>query len=279
MISSGPFRGLFLFLGTAEFLHLIATRGASPQGPKKRLEFCEISHERGARSPANAPRDWTPPTHGTPPGGRRRGSTAPGGAAGRGGPGYPGTPPAGRLPRSGAAAQPPPGAAGYPGGDARPVRGTCGAATPGGYLPGPGGYRAKQAAFRAARRGWRGGLPGGAATPVAYTAYAGAATGRAGAGRRATPGAARRHSYPRAGATPGGYPRRSWRSYAASCDGYAPTSWGGRLLKPGLPGAAREKGSPGRACRAKNPCARLSRAYKEALFPGSPRGFFLDKTS
>ena len=115
MIASGPFRGLFLFLGTAEFLHLIATRGASPQGPEKRLEFCEISHERGARSPANAPRDWTPPTHGTPPGGRRRGSTAPGGAAGRGGPGYPGTPPAGRLPRGGAAAQPPPGGAGYPG--------------------------------------------------------------------------------------------------------------------------------------------------------------------
>ena len=104
MISSGPFRGLFLFLGTAEFLHLIATRGASPQGPKKRLEFCEISHERGARSPANAPRDWTPPTHGTPPGGRRGG----------GGPGYPGTPPAGRLPQSGAAAQPPPGRGGLP---------------------------------------------------------------------------------------------------------------------------------------------------------------------
>lgn len=201
MISSGPFRGLFLFLGTAEFLHLIATRGASPQGPKKRLEFCEISHERGARSPANAPGIGLPLPTAHP---RAGGGAAAQPPAGRGGPGYPGTPPAGRLPRSGAAAQPPPGAAGYPGGDARPVRGTCGAATPGGYLPGPGGYRAKQAAFRAARRGWRGGLPGGAATPVAYTAYAGAATGRAGAGRRATPGAARRHSYP-----PGGrYPRR-----------------------------------------------------------------------
>ena len=236
MISSGPFRGLFLFLGTAEFLHLIATRGASPQGPKKRLEFCEISHERGARSPANAPWDWTPPTHGTPPGraAARQHSPRRGGGAGRAG--LPGHTPGGAAT---------PEWRGYPGGDARPVRGTCGAATPGGYLPGPGGYRAKQAAFRAARRGWRGGLPGGAATPAAYTAYAGAATGRAGAGRRATPGAARRHSYPRAGATPGGYPRRSWRSYAASCDGYAPTSWGGRLLKPGLPGAVREKRLPG----------------------------------
>ena len=279
MISSGPFRGLFLFLGTAEFLHLIATRGASPQGPEKRLEFCEISHERGARSPANAPRDWTPPTHGTPPGGRRRGSTAPGGAAGRGGPGYPGTPPAGRLPRGGAAAQPPPGGAGYPGRRRAPCTGHVRGGYPrrlparAGRLPGKTGRFPGRTARLAGR------LPCGVATPAAYTACAGAATGRAGAGRRATPGAARRHSYPRAGATPGGYPRRSWRSYAASCDGYAPTSWGGRLLKPGLPGAAREKGSPGRACRAKNPCARLSRAYKEALFPGSPRGFFLDKTS
>ena len=161
MISSGPFRGLFLFLGTAEFLHLIATRGASPQGPKKRLEFCEISHERGARSPANAPRDWTPPTHGTPPGGRRRGGTAPGGAARRAGRatrahprrgGYPGAARRHSHLRAGRAT---------PGDDARPVRGTCGAATPGGYLPGPGGYRAKQAAFRAARRGWRGGYRAG----------------------------------------------------------------------------------------------------------------------
>ena len=243
MISSGPFRGLFLFLGTAEFLHLIATRGASPQGPKKRLEFCEISHERGARSPANAPWDWTPPTHGTPPGGRRRGSTAPGGAGRAGLPGH--TPGGAATPewRGGTAV---PGRGGLPRAATRALYGArAGRLPPGGYLPGPGGYRAKQAAFRAARRGWRGGLPGGAATPAAYTAYAGAATGRAGAGRRATPGAARRHSYPRAGATPGGYPRRSWRSYAASCDGYAPTSWGGRLLKPGLPGAAREKRLPG----------------------------------
>lgn len=204
MISSGPFRGLFLFLGTAEFLHLIATRGASPQGPKKRLEFCEISHERGARSPANAPGIGLPlptahPRAGggaaaQPPAGRRGGA----GRATRAHPrrgGYPGVARRHSRPRARRAT---------PGGDARPVRGTCWAATPGGYLPGPGGYRAKQAAFRAARRGWRGGLPGGAATPVAYTAYAGAATGRAGAGRRATPGAARRHSYP-----PGGrYPRR-----------------------------------------------------------------------
>ena len=130
MISSGPFRGLFLFLGTAEFLHLIATRGASPQGPKKRLEFCEISHERGARSPANAPRDWTPPTHGTPPGGRRRGSTAPGGAAGRGGPGYPGTPPAGRLPPAATC----PGRAAT--GQNRPLSGPHGAAGGAGYRAG-----------------------------------------------------------------------------------------------------------------------------------------------
>ena len=244
MISSGPFRGLFLFLGTAEFLHLIATRGASPQGPKKRLEFCEISHERGARSPANAPGIGLPLPTAHPRAG--------GGAAAQ--------PPAGRRGGAGRATRHTPGGAATPewrGGTAAPGRGglprrrraPCTGHVRGGYprrLPArAGGYRAKQAAFRAARRGWRGGLPGGAATPAAYTAYAGAATGRAGAGRRATPGAARRHSYPRAGATPGGYPRRSWRSYAASCDGYAPTSWGGRLLKPGLPGAAREKRLPG----------------------------------
>ena len=101
MIASGPFRGLFLFLGAAEFLHLIATRGASPQGPEKRLEFCEISHERGARSPANAPRDRTPPTPGTPRVG------------------------------GGAAAQPPPGGAGYPGRRRAP----CTGHVRGGYPP------------------------------------------------------------------------------------------------------------------------------------------------
>ena len=237
-------------------------------------------HTRGARGLQRMPLGLDSPYPRHTPGraAARQHSPRRGGGAGRAGlPGH--TPGGAATPewRGGTAA---PGRGGLPRAATRALYGArAGRLPPGGHLPGPGGYRAKQAAFRAARRGWRGGLPGGAATPVAYTAYAGAATGRAGAGRRATPGAARRHSYPRAGATPGGYPRRSWRSYAASCDGYAPTSWGGRLLKPGLPGAAREKGSPGRACRAKNPCARLSRAYKEALFPGSPRGFFLDKTS
>ena len=239
MIASGPFRGLFLFLGAAEFLHLIATRGASPQGPEKRLEFCEISHERGARSPANAPRDRTPlpPAH---PGwaAARRHSPRRGGAAG--GPGYPGTPPAGRLPRGGAAAQPPPGGAGYPGRRRAPCTGHVRGGYPrrlparAGRLPGKTGRCPGRTARLAGR------LPCGVATPAAYTACAGAATGRAGAGRRATPG--RRGGT----ATPGGryprrLPRRSWRSYAASCDGYAPTSWGRRLPKPGLPGAARGK--------------------------------------
>lgn len=215
MIASGPFRGLFLFLGAAEFLHLIATRGASPQGPEKRLEFCEISHERGARSPANAPRDRTPPTPGTPRVG--------GGAAAQ--------PPAGR--RGGTATS---GRGGLPRATTRALYGARAGRLPpaaparAGRLPGKTGRFPGRTARLAGR------LPCGVATPVAYTACAGAATGRARAGRRATPGAARRHSYPRAGATPGGYSRRSWRSYAASCDGYAPTSWGGRLPKPGLPG-------------------------------------------
>ena len=190
MITSGPFRGLFLFLGTAEFLHLIATRGASPQGPQKRLEFCEISHERGARSPANAPRDWTPPTHGTPPGGRRRGSTAPGGAAGRGGPGYPGTPPAGRLPRSGAAAQPSPGAVGYPGRRRAPCTGHVRGGYPGGiYRLCRGGYRAGRG--RAAgypRGGAAAQLPPGRALPPAATPGA-----AGGAMQRAVTGMRRHH--------------------------------------------------------------------------------------
>ena len=204
MISSGPFRGLFLFLGTAEFLHLIATRGASPQGPKKHLEFCEISHERGARSPANAPWDWTPPTHGTPPGGRRRGSTAPGGAAGRGGPGYPGTPPAGRLPRSGAAAQPSPGAVGYPGRRRAPCTGHVLGGYPrrlparAGRLSGKTGRFPGRTARLAGRATGRGGYPGGI-----YRLCRGSY--RAGRGRAA--------GYPRGGAAaqlpPGGrYPRR-----------------------------------------------------------------------
>ena len=278
MISSGPFRGLFLFLGTAEFLHLIATRGASPQGPKKRLEFCEISHERGARSPANAPRDWTPPTHGTPPGGRRRGSTAPGGAAGRGGPGYPGTPPAGRLPRSGAAAQPPPGAAGYPGGDARPVRGTCGAATPGGYLPGPGGYRAKQAAFRAARRGWRGGYRAGWLPRRRIPPVPGRLPGGPGPGGGLPRGGAAAQ-LPRAGATPGGYPGAAGGAMQRAVTGMRRHRGAGGYQNRACRARRGEKGPRGRARRAKTTCARLSRAYKEALFLGRPRGYFLDKTS
>lgn len=279
MISSGPFRGLFLFLGTAEFLHLIATRGASPQGPKKRLEFCEISHERGARSPANAPGIGLPlptahPRAGggaaaQPPAGRRGGAgratrAPPGGAATpewRGGTAAPGR---GGLPRAatralyGARAGRLPPAATCPGraaiGQNRPLSGPHGAA-------GGAGYRA-------------GRLPRWHIPPMP-----GQLPGGPGPGGGLPPGRRGGTATPRAGATPGGYPQRSWRSYAASCDGYAPTSWGGRLLKPGLPGAAREKGSPGRARRAKNPCARLSRAYKEALFPGSLRGYFLDKTS
>ena len=99
MISSGPFRGLFLFLGTAEFLHLIATRGASSQGPKKRLEFCEISHERGARSPANAPGIGLPLPTAHPRAG--------GGAAAQ--------PPAGRRGGAGRATRAHPRRGGYPG--------------------------------------------------------------------------------------------------------------------------------------------------------------------
>ena len=204
MISSGPFRGLFLFLGTAEFLHLIATRGASPQGPKKRLEFCEISHERGARSPANAPGIGLPlptahPRAGggaaaQPPAGRRGGA----GRATRAHPRQGGCPGVARRhsrPRARWAT---------PGGDARPVRGTCGAATPGrpparaGRLPGKTGRFPGRTARLAGRATGRGGYPGGI-----YRLCRGSY--RAGRGRAA--------GYPRGGAAaqlpPGGrYPRR-----------------------------------------------------------------------
>lgn len=195
MIASGPFRGLFLFLGAAEFLHLIATRGASPQGPEKRLEFCEISHERGARSPANALRDRTPPTPGTPrvgggaaaqpPAGRRGGRAGlpghtPGGAATPGRRGGTATSGRGGLPRAttralyGARAGRLPPAATCPGGAAtgqnRPLSGPHGAA--GGAATVRGGYPG--GVYRLCRGGYR-----------------------AGRGRAAGyPGAARRHSYP-----------------------------------------------------------------------------------
>lgn len=188
MISSGPFRGLFLFLGTAEFLHLIATRGASPQGPKKRLEFCEISHERGARSPANAPGIGLPLPTAHP---RAGGGAAAQPPAGRGGPGYPGTPPAGRLPRSGAAAQPPPGAAGYPGRRRAPCTGHV-----------LGGYPRRLPARAGRLSGKTGRFPGRTAR------LAGRATGRCGypggiyrlcrGGYRA--GRGRAAGYPRGGA-------------------------------------------------------------------------------
>ena len=204
MISSGPFRGLFLFLGTAEFLHLIATRGASPQGPKKRLEFCEISHERGARSPANAPWDWTPPTHGTPPGraAARRHSPRRGGGAGRAGlPGH--TPGGAATPewRGGTAA---PGRGGLP----RRRRAPCTGHVRGGYprrlparagrLPSKTGRFPGRTARLAGRATGRGGYPGGI-----YRLCRGGY--RAGRGRAA--------GYPRGGAAaqlpPGGrYPRR-----------------------------------------------------------------------
>ena len=196
MISSGPFRGLFLFLGTAEFLHLIATRGASPQGPKKRLEFCEISHERGARSPANAPRDWTPPTHGTPPGGRRRGST--------GRAGLPGHTPGGAATPEWCGGTAAPGRGGLP----RRRRAPCTGHVRGGYprrlparagrLPGKTGRFPGRTARLAGRATGRGGYPGGI-----YRLCRGGY--RAGRGRAA--------GYPRGGAAaqlpPGGrYPRR-----------------------------------------------------------------------
>lgn len=202
MISSGPFRGLFLFLGTAEFLHLIATRGASPQGPKKRLEFCEISHERGARSPANAPGIGLPLPTAHPRAGGGAAAQPPAGR--RGGPGYPGTPPAGRLPRSGAAAQPPPGAAGYPGRRRAPCTGHVLGGYPrrlparAGRLSGKTGRFPGRTARLAGRATGRGGYPGGI-----YRLCRGSY--RAGRGRAA--------GYPRGGAAaqlpPGGrYPRR-----------------------------------------------------------------------
>lgn len=278
MIASGPFRGLFLFLGAAEFLHLIATRGASPQGPEKRLEFCEISHERGARSPANAPRDRTPPTPGTPPGGRRRGGTAPGGAARRAGRatrahprrgGYPGAARRHSHLRAGRAT---------PGDDARPVRGTCGAATPGGYLPGRGGYRAKQAAFRAARRGWRGGYRAGWLPRRRIPPVPGRLPGGPGPGGGLPRGGAAAQ-LPRAGATPGGYPGEAGGAMQRAVTGMRRHRGAGGYQNWACRARRGEKGPRGRARRAKTTCARLSRAYKEALFLGRPRGYFLGKTS
>ena len=222
MISSGPFRGLFLFLGTAEFLHLIATRGASPQGPKKRLEFCEISHERGARSPANAPWDWTPPTHGTPPGGRRRGSTAPGGAGRAGLPGHTpggaatpewrgGTATSGRggLPRAttralyGARAGRLPPAATCPGraatGQNRPLSGPHGAAGGAGYRAGrlPRWHIPPMPGQLPGGPGPGGGLPpgrrGGTATPGRALPPAATPGAAGGAMQRAVTGMRRHH--------------------------------------------------------------------------------------
>ena len=278
MIASGPFRGLFLFLGAAEFLHLIATRGASPQGPEKRLEFCEISHERGARSPANAPRDRTPPTPGTPRVG--------GGAAAQ--------PPAGR--RGGRAGLP-----GHtPGGAATPGR-RGGTATSGrGGLP-----RATTRALYGARAGRlppAATCPGGAATgqnrPLSgpHGAAGGAATVRGGYPRRRIPpvpgrlpggpgpggglprgGAAAQ--LPRAGATPGGYPGAAGGAMQRAVTGMRRHRGAGGYQNRACRARRGEKGPRGRARRAKTTCARLSRAYKEALFLGRPRGYFLDKTS
>lgn len=193
----------------------------------------------------------------------RRHSPRRGGAAG--GPGYPGTPPAGRLPRGGAAAQPPPGGAGYPGRRRAPCTGHVRGGYPrrlparAGRLPGKTGRFPGRTARLAGR------LPCGVATPAAYTACAGAATGRAGAGRRAAPG--RRGGT----ATPG----------RALPPAATPGAAGGAMQRA-VTGMRRHHGVGGyqnRACRAKTPRARLSRAYKEALFPGPPRGYFLDKTS
>ena len=203
MIASGPFRGLFLFLGAAEFLHLIATRGASPQGPEKRLEFCEISHERGARSPANAPRDRTPPTPGTPRVGGGAAAQPPAGRRG-GRAGLPGHTPGGAATpewRGGTAA---PGRGGLP----RRRRAPCTGHVRGGYprrlparagrLPGKTGRFPGRTARLAGRATGRGGYPGGI-----YRLCRGSY--RAGRGRAA--------GYPRGGAAaqlpPGGrYPRR-----------------------------------------------------------------------
>ena len=178
------------------------------QRPKKRLEFCEISHERGPRSPAGTPKDRTTPTPSTASAGGRRArrhtTTAARGAAIRRA-GY----------RSIASAS------GYPGGAAYTGQG--------GY---PAGGYVRGATGRTWRGSYRGGrIPGGGATGAngAAVAPTWAATGRgassggegylcrgvyrAGLFRgAATPGgrrqAARRHSYPRRGGYPGGLPGR-----------------------------------------------------------------------
>ena len=175
------------------------------QRPKKRLEFCEISHERGPRSPAGTPKDRTTPTPSTASAGGRRArrhtTTAARGAAIRRA-GY----------RSIASAS------GYPGGAA---------------YTGQGGYPAGGYVRGATGRTWRGGLPGreytrrraiganGAAVAPTWAATGRGATPAGGAatypgrlpggaipGRGLPGGAARRHSYFRRAATPGGLPGR-----------------------------------------------------------------------
>ena len=278
MIASGPFRGLFLFLGAAEFLHLIATRGASPQGPEKRLEFCEISHERGARSPANAPRDRTPPTPGTPRVGGGAAAQPPAGRRG-GRAGLPGHTPGGAATpgrRGGTATS---GRGGLPRATTRALYGArAGRLPPGGHLPGPGGYRAKQAAFRAARRGWRGGYRAGWLPRRRIPPVPGRLPGGPGPGGGLPRGGAAAQ-LPRAGATPGGYPGAAGGAMQRAVTGMRRHRGAGGYQNRACRARRGEKGPRGRARRAKTTCARLSRAYKEALFLGRPRGYFLDKTS
>ena len=174
---------------------------SQPPIPEKRLEFCEISRERGPRSPAGTPRGWNTPTPGTPPAGARRhswrgglcyGGRLPGGGRGYGARGY--------LRRGGAGA-----AGGYP------KRGGYGAHVGRGYRArantGAAGYWGKQAAFR----GKRGVFPGG------YLCRGGAYTGA-----RLPRRAARRHSLPPAGRLPGGCTPGEDHCFPAACDGFSP---------------------------------------------------------
>lgn len=71
MMTSSPFKGLFFILGQRNFFIIYSRLYVISDSPEKSLEFCEISHERGPRSPAGTPKDRTTPTPGTAPAGRR----------------------------------------------------------------------------------------------------------------------------------------------------------------------------------------------------------------
>lgn len=265
-MTSSPFKGLFFILGSAEFLHLYSRLCAISDSPEKSLEFCEISHERGPRSPAGTPKDRTTPTPGTAPAGRRGAAAQYPGGAGRG---YPaaatGTQPAqGGYPAAGGVYR---GRGRIPAGGY--VRGATGrtwrVGYRGGRIPGGGATGANRAAVAPT---WA--ATGRGATPAARASYLyrGAAY-RTGLYRGAAAGGRGGTATPGGGGYPGGVPGVNMAISGAACDGYTPFGVSAAATgRGGLPGGGAEiffrRGGYG----GENPGGYPLRAYIRSPFPG-----------